>query len=147
TGAGAGGSITLSSNSSQAFQVNVASAKNGTSGQLLADSGLTSGNGGVISVTNLGSGGVRIPSLSDVSAATLGSSGAGGTISLNAEAGPLSLGSGTLDVNAAALGNGNGGTIELIGTTVVVTGTTPAILSANGAGTGAGGTVRIRSSD
>ena len=119
---GTGGSITVSANSSSAFVITVnSSVTNGVQGVITADGGTSRGNGGSISITNLGTGGITIASDADVSASA-GSFGNGGSISLTAS-GALITVSGTLSAGAAGSGAFNGGQITLASSLLSVSGT------------------------
>jgi len=136
-GTGAGGSITLISNSTSAFVVTGTSTdSNYIGGTLSANGGKSSGAAGSISITNNG-GGVTVAAPStDISVTT--NSGNGGSITLVASGGILTIGSaaGTSTLSAMPKGAGTGGNITLSGaslafTTVnIVAGGTVAITSA-----------------
>jgi hypothetical protein len=138
---GNGGSIELTSNSSESFQIFGSSCSNCSTGTLSANA--TTGNGGSISITNLG-GGITLGALSSLSASpsTLGR---GGTILLSADQILTISQSGTISVNAIG-GQNTGGVIRLkAGSFALPVGGVQ--LSANAAGTGFGGSVYIETTD
>src|SRR5205823_4888252 len=80
--ASGGGQITLISNSINPFVIgSAATPLNGIKGSITANGALIGGNGGTISITNAGKGGLSISSLTNVSASAT-TAGAGGTISI-----------------------------------------------------------------
>ncbi|HEY9869229.1 MAG TPA: hypothetical protein V6D08_08695, partial [Candidatus Obscuribacterales bacterium] len=105
------------------------------------------GSGGTISISNAGTGGIRVANLGLLSVALFTLNGNGGKLILDAAAGPvagpLNLAGGTMSANAA--GNGNGGQLVLRGSTLVSPGGSPWTFSARGStsGSGNGGTVSI----
>ncbi|MBX3074550.1 hypothetical protein KF913_11515 [Candidatus Obscuribacterales bacterium] len=132
-----GGAIIIEAQGSDVFDIGIAGGSNFAIG-LLADGGTTSGDGGIIRVTNLGSTGIRTQGGLNIST----TDGDGGEISLNGDQGNVSLGTGLYSVNGGGA-NGDGGTINLSGAGVVVTGGGAAQLRLNGAGTGNGGQLNI----
>src|SRR5262249_2224223 len=151
-GDGAGGKVNLRVNSATTFAVAPAVSGNGVNGIISARAGDISGAGGTITIGNSGTGGVSLATTAipgdravtpaiDVSASAGG--GAGGVIRLTSDGGPISLPGGTLPV--VAVGSFNGGTLELNGTALSVTGARPLTLDASGSasGSGAGGSVNV----
>lgn len=141
SGSGAGGTISLTANSTSAFAIG-AGGTNGT-GAITARGSGTGGDGGTVSATNNGTGGVSISSSSviDVSPQV---SGAGGNITLSSTGGPIALPSGTLSASAAGeSGDFIGGTINVSGT--AIKSAAGAVLTANGVNNGRGGTVQVTS--
>ncbi|MBX3153361.1 hypothetical protein KF728_24595 [Candidatus Obscuribacterales bacterium] len=132
-----GGAIIIEAQGSDVFDIGIAGGSNFAIG-LLADGGTTSGDGGIIRVTNLGSTGIRTQGGLNIST----TDGDGGEISLNGDQGNVSLGTGLYSVNGGGA-NGDGGAINLSGAGVVVTGGGAAQLRLNGAGTGNGGQLNI----
>lgn len=132
-----GGAIIIEAQGSDVFDIGIAGGSNFAIG-LLADGGTTSGDGGIIRVTNLGSTGIRTQGGLNIST----TDGDGGEISLNGDQGNISLGTGLYSVNGGGA-NGDGGAINLSGAGVVVTGGGAAQLRLNGAGTGDGGQLDI----
>ena len=111
---GAGGSISLNSNSSAAFTVG-GSSGNYINGKLSADAG-TTGAGGSISILNSGTGGIKVNDPADLSVkATF--NGNGGSVQFFATNGPLTFGSGTL--SADPNGTGTSGLVRLSGASLV----------------------------
>ena len=74
-------------------------------------------------------------------------SGAGATVNITATNGSLTLPFGSVSVNATAASGAKGGSIILSGSTISITGGSALNLSANGDTAGAGGTVRLTTSD
>lgn len=117
-----GGKINLKMNSSQPFVVN-ASTTNGVSG-FLQTNVVGAGNGGSISIVNLGSGGIANQINSSAINVSPGSSGNAGNITLDAAksggAGPLYLGNSSaimfLSANSTV---GDGGNIDISGTDII----------------------------
>src|SRR5262249_4229978 len=141
-----GGSIKISVNSNQLFEINPGgvSGANGVEGVLLA-SGI---NGGTVSVPKTGLGGIQlqtsffrdppisVDALYRARRANTHDAGRGqlsvnvvDSIGLNADAGPG--------------GNFQGGSITLIGSGLLITGSDPLALSANGINAGNGGTITV----
>ncbi len=145
-GTGNGGNVTLTSNSATVFDVRAAAATNGVNGTVTAAAGATSGAGGQVRVINNGSGGISLGAPANINVAASAGGGAGGTISLDATAGPvdgpITIPTGTLAASAAA-GNSPGGVLSLAASTLSVTGAGALTLSANATGTGNGGTVSV----
>ncbi len=149
-GTGKGGQITLQTASSSTFNIGTGSASPGVNGTLTANAGNTSGAGGLISVTNTGTGGINIGATTNINAAssTGAAGGAGGTITLNANSGtltiPLSGAAGGATLNAGASGPGpqNGGTITLNAQNFSVPNSGQTLtLDVHGVGNGNAGTV------
>lgn len=134
----AGGSINISANGTDVFDIGVLAGANFAQG-LLANGGTTSGAGGAISVTNLGTTGIR--TVSGLSITTV--DGDGGELSLNADQGYITLAAGTYAVNGNGAGN-DAGDISLTAAGILVTGGSAALQSLAGAG-GLGGTVTVLS--
>ncbi len=130
------GSINISASGSDVFDIGVLAGSNFAQG-LLANGG-TTGPGGTINVTNLGSTGIR--TVAGLSITT--TAGAGGSLSLNADQGTISLASGTYSVNGAGAGNA-AGDISLTAAGYLVTGGGAATLQSLAGVGGAGGTVSI----
>lgn len=134
-GTGYGGSIILTSSSSLPFEISASAAGNGVTGVL---SVVGSGNvAPVLSITNNGTGGITVGSMSNLVLTTL--SGRGGQLTLSAgasaaQSGILSLPAGTISVDA--VGSGFGGTITLRGQRLVTGGLVT--LHASGAASAAG---------
>jgi hypothetical protein len=144
TGGGNGGSVTLLSNSATAFTITNSAQTNGINGSITANGGGVAGNsGGSITVENLGSGGINLALPANVTANGGAAGGAGGNITLNATAGTLSSGAGTLNANAVGPGSYNGGNIVLNGSALNLSGAGTLTTSANGAGGGNGGSVSV----
>lgn len=141
-GTGNGGSISLSSNSTTLFNIQSGAITNGVNGVLITEAGTTSGNGGTISVTNNGTGGITVSSAASIAVgASMGSAGgAGGTLSLIAPTGPLTIPSVTYIVSATGTGNYNGGTFTITGSPLSLSTVTA---MANARGIGNGGTISI----
>lgn len=137
---GAGGTINISSNSANTLVLGGAGANSVTS--MNAAGGSTSGNGGAILASNAGTGGVNIAASVNVAA----TEGNGGTISLLASNGDLSL-TGTSTLNASGGTTSatarSGGSITLLGNNV--TGTGNISLLANGVSGGTGGNISVTS--
>lgn len=131
-----GGTINITAQGSDVFDIGIAAGQNFAQG-LIANGGSTSGDGGIIAVTNLGSTGIRTQSAFSITT----NNGAGGTINLNADQGTISLANGSYSTNGA--GANNGGDITLNGAGVLVTGGGSAALVSNGAGGGNGGNINI----
>lgn len=131
-----GGTINITAQGSDVFDIGIAAGQNFAQG-LIANGGSTSGDGGIIAVTNLGSTGIRTQSALSITT----NNGAGGTINLNADQGTISLANGSYSTNGA--GANNGGDITLNGAGVLVTGGGSAALISNGAGGGNGGNINI----
>ncbi len=129
TNTGDGGSISLTSNSSSAFLVN-GNKVNFVNGTLSANAG-TAGNAGSISIFNNGTGGVTLSNPADVTA-TAGIGGNGAKIDIES-AGPVTIGSGLL--SADPQGAGAGGSIVLIGSSVLLPTTGGGLLASTGSGT------------
>jgi len=142
-GTGAGGQITISANSSFSFVIQPGTTVNGVSGTVSANG---AGNGGNISVTNRGSGGMTLPNYANISVAVGAAGGAGGSIILNAGTGLLTIPNGTINVSAAGPGNFNGGSISLTGSSIALSGGSGNTLSllANASGTGNGGSISAK---
>ena len=144
---GNGGSITLESSSTSPFIVDTTNPANGTTGtiQAQANASATSGSGGTIDIQNSGTGGITLSTLSNISVQSFG--GYGGTITLNAydysSSGPLALGTGTLSVSASGSNNNQGGTINLSGSTLTITGGGALTLTSNRAGNSNGGRINV----
>lgn len=134
----AGGSINISANGTDVFDIGVLAGANFAQG-LLANGGTTSGAGGGISVTNLGTTGIR--TVNGLSITTV--NGDGGELSLNADQGNITLAAGTYSVNGNGAGN-DAGDISLTAAGILVTGGSAALQSLAGAG-GLGGTVTVLS--
>ncbi len=144
-GSNNGGSITIVTNSSTAFNIGSAST-NGTTGTITANGGPTAGGGGgTISITNSGSGGIALFDYADISFAPGAGGGAGGNLTFNATGGTVTLPTGTISASASGSGNYNGGSISLTGTALSVNGSAPATLAltANATGTGNGGSLYL----
>ncbi|TXI33654.1 MAG: hypothetical protein E6Q53_02695 [Candidatus Moraniibacteriota bacterium] len=148
-GTGNGGSFTVIQNSANAFIVGGATI-NGIGSATRAiqnQAGTGGGNGGIVSITNNGAGGitanlgsVATPRI-NISAA---GSGNGGSFILNAPNGPISLSTTGNAVNAQAAGaNGNGGNIQIVGQSFTASGNP--LLNVNGVGSGNGGTITVQS--
>ncbi len=135
---GAGGSFVASESSSSTFAIN-----GGSIGTIKANAGSTSGTGGTISVTNTGSGGISLSATSDISLNPSAGGGAGGSLTLNASNGPLTIPAGSLSASAATPGNYNGGSVSLTGGTLTVTDGSDLNVTANAVGTGTGGSVSV----
>ncbi|MDR3615253.1 MAG: hypothetical protein P4L53_16970 [Candidatus Obscuribacterales bacterium] len=138
-GGGAGGTVSLSSNSASPFTVtNVTPGPNGVDGTVSA----TGSSGGNISLNNTGSGGVTLTSTSVLNnAATAGN---GGNLSITSSGGPINIPPGTFNVSAVGVTNGNGGNVTIIGTDVNVTPpSAPLNIMSNGLGTGNAGAVNV----
>ena len=148
-GLGNGGSISLQCNSVTPFVIGSSADGNGVNGKPSANGGATAGNGGAITVDNLGSGGIVLPSIGNVSFSPSVGGGNGGALALLASssspAGPLTIAAGTLSADGSSLGSFAGGSITLQSTvlTVVADGLLPLTLSANGSRAGAGGKVSV----
>lgn len=147
-GTGDGGLIRLTSASAITFTIDATAVTNGVAGTLSANGA----NGGTIEIINNGTGaangGITLPVLTNVSATAF--NGNGGTVILNANPaagadGVINIASGTFVSNGAGV-NGDGGTINISGSDLNITGGTGLLsLNANGIGTGNGGTVRVES--
>lgn len=137
---GRGGNISITTGSSTAFDIGTATV-NGTTGPISASPGSNNGSGGVISVSNTGSGGITTSNLGYLTAASTSISGDGGSITLDAGSGVLTMPVGTISVNAA--GSGNGGSVTLTGSSISLQGTGTLTLNADAAGTGNGGSLSI----
>jgi hypothetical protein len=150
---GNGGSITIVSNTTNAFRLDAAATLSGVTGSINANGGSASGNGGTITITASGTGGIVFAAGSSVNATgstglpiLVGTGGNGGAITVSATAGPFVFAGGTLN----ASGNGttplaqfSGGSITLTGNSVLPGAAVgaPTTLLANGFGAGNGGSV------
>ncbi len=136
---GKGGQIKIANNSTNVFVIQNAAVTNGINGSLLAN-GVS---GGTISVSNSGSGGITVVDFANISVAA--SAGAGGSLTLNANNGILTIPSGTINVSATG-GNNGGGTISLTGSSIVQSGGAGKTLSliADASGTGNGGSITLK---
>lgn len=137
TGKGNGGSISLSSNSTEAFSVNGLSCQNCIAGMLSATA--AKGAGGSILISNAG-GGVVIDNTSDLVVAPA-AFGSGGTISISAKDDLRMAHGAAIQVNATG-GDNSGGTLSLTASNLIFP-LSGVFLSANGAGTGAAGSVGV----
>lgn len=142
-GTGNGGSITLSSNSSTLFNITSGATTNGVNGVLVVTAGTTSGNGGTISASNAGSGGLTLGNINNVFNRPSYGGGAGGSLVLSATSGPMSIPTGTYSADASGTSAANGGTVTFIGTPISISGGTALTFSANGRVTGNGGSVTM----
>jgi len=111
-------------------------------------SGSTSGNGGSVQL----SGGNITLDPASLNVTPLGTNGNGGSIILSPLGGPFGgpgTGPGAVTIinggviNASGVGNGNGGSINILAQTLQVIAPGPVPLAANGAGTGNGGSVEV----
>ena len=143
---GSGGYIQIFSNSTVPFEIGNAAAKNGVWGTLSA-SGNT--NGGVIILSNAGTGGMKLLSQANINVAN-GANGSGGAIVLNSSGvvskipgagGLLEIPAGTYSVDAKGTG-AYGGVIKLLAKDIAVTGGPSLSLTANSP-TGSGGLLGI----
>src|SRR5262249_36648509 len=103
--------------------------------------GSASGDGGLVSLANFGTGSLTLDPAS-VSVAPLGTNGNAGIIDFALFNGSLNLPKGGA-LNASGVGDGNGGRITLAAQTINVK-KGPVTLAANGAGFGSGGFVGVR---
>ena len=122
-GTGSGGSITIVTNSSTAFNTNSSAGGNGVTGGITANAAGT-GNGGSIAIANL-NGGMTISSLTSLSA-TPATTGKGGSLSLQAPFGSIAISpaSGTLGGAGGFNGVGtasSGGSISMSASTFTLT--------------------------
>jgi len=149
-GSGAGGQVAISVNNSTPFSIGIPGVTNGVTGVIEANSGSNArgpGDGGLITVGNLGTGGIALAANATLQARSLLPGGAGGSISLEAGTGPLIAAGGLLDASAAA---GPGGLIQVDAARVVVpfaVMSTAVTLNASAGGAFHGGTVQITSTD
>src|SRR5262249_2306541 len=150
-GTGAGGKITISVNSSTPFSIRDGDSVSGVSGVIHADAGLAvgaSGDGGTVSITQNGSGGIRfgnvgLNALVAVDGAPDG--GNGGTITINTGSGGLIVATGGQDAQLLAdafCGNGGTVTLNMASLTIDPLTTKSIDIFARGFG-GAGGTVNL----
>lgn len=139
-GTGDGGKIHVEETSDAVFNIGTTG---GVDGALSANAG-TDGKGGTIEVENNGRGGINIDAITDLSALSAGTSG-GGTISLDATRGDLSLPGGMIDLDASGAGANDGGNFTAKGKSLILGGALT--INANGSDTGAGGTVELLSTD
>ncbi|MBX9879478.1 MAG: hypothetical protein K2Y22_13540 [Candidatus Obscuribacterales bacterium] len=137
-GFGAGGTVSITTNSSTAFNVGTAGT-NGIAGGINVSAGSTSGNAGSISIINNG-GGITVGAVGNLTATASSGGGRGGSITLTAN-GALSLPTGTYAVNS--VGNNVGGQLNFAGTSLTVSGGTLLTLQGNGSGTGNGGAISL----
>lgn len=128
-----GGLISVTSNSSNVL--NIGAGTNSITA-LTADGGSTSGNGGGYILRNNGSGGINATAIS----VPFVTSGNGGSITLDATSGTLTLPS-VLAVNGK--GSGGGGNLSVAGNVISPTSLT---LAANGVNGGSGGSIFVNQS-
>ncbi len=130
-----GGIIDIQANGTATLNINGAGPNR--TGVLSTNAGAV-GNGGTVSITNLGSTGINIPASSINQSVTDGN---GSKLILNANNGTLTLPTTTFNVSGVGT-NRDGGTISLRAATISAPAANFA-LTANGTGTGAGGTVFV----
>jgi hypothetical protein len=150
-GTGFGGNLSITSNSATAFSIG-GGGTNGSTSTITANGGtgtLTTGvNGGMVSITNR-TGGITLPAFSNISASSSYLGGAGGSISLtaNSTSAVITLPNGTMSANAtqntAGTGNFAGGSLSISAGQISFSAGAALLLTANGVGTGAGGTVSV----
>src|SRR5262249_38699594 len=101
---GKGGTINIKMNSSDAFVIDAGGPPlNGSNGPLTAFGGSVSGDGGSITVQNLGTGGIQLTQTSSINVSA--TEGNGGHITLSSPNGQLLSAPGTLSVDAAGSGD------------------------------------------
>jgi len=131
------GDVTIITNSATAFNVGGGGA-NG-SGVITANAGSTTGDGGTVSITNTGTGGIIVNAVPT----TTVTNGNGAGLELLAPNGNLNMTAIGTTINRNAAGaNNDGGTISLAYNSLTV-GAGAITLNANGTGTGAGGAVSV----
>ncbi|MBX9690539.1 MAG: hypothetical protein K2X27_27735, partial [Candidatus Obscuribacterales bacterium] len=146
-GTGSGGTVRLSSNSTNTFLL-----LGGTNGVLSAGSaaitangGATGGSAGTVVVNNDGSGGIEVNNNSG-RISLVASNGAGGKLTLTAANGAVNLanvaGNASYNLNAGGAGNNAGGSFTVSAQRINLPGGNLAI-SANGTGSGGGGSISI----
>ena len=133
--AGAGGKVSLSSNSTTPLQIGGATT-NGVTGSISA----VGNSGGEIALQNNGTGGIKI---SDSSLLSVNASGSdGGKLSLIAPSGNVDLASGDYRVDGAN-GSNAGGEISVVADSINIIGAGGANLSASGGSNGRGGLAEV----
>lgn len=172
TGTGNGGTLSLMSTSSTVFNMAPTATGNGVTGTLSANAGNGGGNGGSIFIQNRRTGGISADASAINVNAHNGDGGsivlvaAKATPTLSASdldidftnTIPVTLGTGFISSNLAATGvvtlkgtttlavdgdgNGNGGTLGIVGTKITSTGGV-ITMNANGSGTGSGGEIYV----
>src|SRR5262249_55820859 len=142
-GTGNGGSVTFNTRSDVPFRIDPSTTE-GVRGSLIARAGLLGGDGGTVSITNNGTGGIQIDDTSRIEVRAV-LNGNGGNITLNAANGQLTIDaiSGGFNVDGLGAGNNQGGTITLTSGFGMQILNGPLALSANGSDTGNGGTITI----
>lgn len=136
---GAAGQITIITDSTVAF--NVGGGGSNGSGVLTANAGTTSGDGGGVSITNTGTGGIVVSSVPTTAVVD----GDGATLELLAPNGILDMSLiGTTVARNAAGADNSGGKISLSYNSLVI-GAGVITLSADGTGTGGGGSIFVQS--
>jgi hypothetical protein len=148
-GVGNGGTVNLNSNSASPLTLAVGEATNGINGAVTANAGALGGNGGSISLNNrrLNSGGttVVVASTSNISASASPGGGDGGRIDIGGGfQSNVSMAAGTINVDGTGP-TGKGGTISIRFWDLGGISGAPLVLSANGSGTGEGGSIGLYS--